>query len=83
MKRGKVANDGKDPRQGLREESNGVRRARSEGALVRYDVPLKSTAICNAAPGKGNLGVTGATLLTLKDSMHSVMRMRMSAAARQ
>ncbi|HEY2900845.1 MAG TPA: hypothetical protein VGL59_09740, partial [Polyangia bacterium] len=39
------------------------------GFDVRYDVPLKSTAICNALPGKGDLGVTGATLLTPKNPM--------------
>ena len=49
------------------------------GFDVRYDVPFKSTAICNAVPGKGDLGVTGATLLTPKDSMHSLMWLRMHA----
>jgi hypothetical protein len=49
------------------------------GFDVRYDVPLKSAAICNAVPGKGDLGVTGATLLTPKDSMRSVMWLRMNA----
>ena len=49
------------------------------GFDVRYDVPLKSTALCNAAPGKGDLGVTGATLLTPKNPMTSLMWLRMHA----
>jgi hypothetical protein len=44
-------------------------------------VPLKSAAICNATPGKGDLGVTGATLLTPKSSMSSLMWLRMNAPA--
>jgi len=49
------------------------------GFDVRYDVPFKSTAICNAAPGKGDLGVAGATLLTPKNPMSSLMWLRMHA----
>jgi len=49
------------------------------GFDVRYDVPLKSTAMCNAVPGKGDLGVAGATLLTPKTPMSSVMWLRMHA----
>jgi hypothetical protein len=49
------------------------------GFDVRFDVPLKSAAICNAVPGKGNLGVAGATLLTPKSSMSSLMWLRMNA----
>jgi hypothetical protein len=49
------------------------------GFDVRYDVPLKSTSMCNAMPGKGDLGVTGATLLTPKNPMSSLMWLRMHA----
>jgi len=49
------------------------------GFDVRYDVPLQSTAICNALPGKGDLGVAGATLLTPKAPMSSLMWLRMHA----
>jgi hypothetical protein len=51
------------------------------GFDVRYDIPLKSTAICNGVPGKGDLGVAGATLLTPKDAMSSLMWLRMKAPA--
>jgi hypothetical protein len=49
------------------------------GFDVRYDVPLKNAAICNATPGAraGDLGVTGATLLTPKNPMSSVLWIRM------
>jgi hypothetical protein len=49
------------------------------GFDVRYDVPLKSAAICNAIPGAraGDLGVTGATLLTPTEPMTSVIWLRM------
>jgi hypothetical protein len=48
---------------------------------VRYDVPLKSAAICNTMPGAraGDLGVAGATLLTPKNPMTSVIWLRMHA----
>jgi len=49
------------------------------GFDVRFDVPLKSTAMCNGAPGKGDLGVAGATLLTPKNPMSSLMWLRMHA----
>jgi mono/diheme cytochrome c family protein len=49
------------------------------GFDVRYDVPLKSTAICNGMPGKGDLGVTGALLLTPAKPASSVMLLRMKA----
>jgi hypothetical protein len=49
------------------------------GFDVRYDVPLTSTAICNGVPGKGDLGVAGATLLTPKNPMSSLMWLRMHA----
>jgi len=49
------------------------------GFDVRFDVPLKSTSICNAVPGKGDLGVAGATLLTPKAPMSSLMWLRMHA----
>jgi hypothetical protein len=49
------------------------------GFDVRYDVPLKSAAICNVMPGAraGDLGVTGATLLTPTDPTHSIIWLRM------
>jgi hypothetical protein len=50
-----------------------------DGFDVRYDVPFKSTSMCNVAPGKGDLGVTGATRLTPKDPMKSLMWLRMHA----
>ena len=46
---------------------------------VRFDVPLKSTGLCNAMPGKGNLGVAGALLLTPKSHANSVLWLRMMA----
>jgi hypothetical protein len=51
------------------------------GFDVRYDVPLKSAVVCNAAPGAraGVLGVAGATLLTPKDPMSSIIWLRMHA----
>jgi hypothetical protein len=51
------------------------------GFDVRYDVPLKSTGICNGVPGAraGDLGVTGATLLTPTNPMTSVIWLRMHA----
>jgi hypothetical protein len=51
------------------------------GFDVRFDVPLKSAAICDVAPGAraGDLGVTGATLLTPKNPMSSVIWLRMHA----
>jgi hypothetical protein len=51
------------------------------GFDVRYDVPLKSAGICNAMPGAraGDLGVTGATLLTPTKPMSSVLWLRMHA----
>ncbi|HVZ74902.1 MAG TPA: hypothetical protein VHJ20_21115 [Polyangia bacterium] len=51
------------------------------GFDVRYDVPFASTTTCNAPPGKGDQGVTGATLLTPKDPSHSVIYLRMVAPA--
>jgi hypothetical protein len=49
------------------------------GFDLRYDVPLKSTVTCNDAPGAraGDLGVTGAMLLTPKDPTKSVIWLRM------
>jgi hypothetical protein len=49
------------------------------GFDIRYDVPLKSTSTCNATPGKGDLGVTGAMLLTPKDPTKSLIYLRMHA----
>ena len=51
------------------------------GFDVRYDVPLKSAAICNEMPGAraGDLGVTGAKLLTPMNPMTSVIWLRMHA----
>jgi hypothetical protein len=49
------------------------------GFDVRYDVPFASTGLCNGSPGKGDLGVTGATLLTPKDHASSVIWLRMNA----
>jgi hypothetical protein len=46
---------------------------------VRYDIPFKSTNLCNTPPGKGDLGATGATLLTPKMPMSSVVYLRMHA----
>jgi hypothetical protein len=51
------------------------------GFDIRYDVPLKSTDICNALPAGTDLGVTGATLLTPKSPMTSLMWLRMHAPA--
>jgi hypothetical protein len=51
------------------------------GFDVRYDVPLKSTTICDAVPGakQGDLGVPGALLLTPENPMSSVIWLRMHA----
>jgi hypothetical protein len=49
------------------------------GFDVRFDVPFKSTGLCNGMPGKGDLGVTGATLLTPKMPMSSLVWLRMHA----
>ncbi len=49
------------------------------GFDVRHDVPLKSASICNATPGKGDLGVAGALLLTPMSPMNSVVLLRMLA----
>jgi hypothetical protein len=49
------------------------------GFDLRYDVPLKSTTTCNATPAKGDLGVTGATLLTPKSPATSLIWLRMHA----
>jgi hypothetical protein len=51
------------------------------GFDVRYDVPFASTTICNAPPGKGDQGVSGALLLTPKDPATSVLYLRMTAPA--
>jgi hypothetical protein len=51
------------------------------GFDVRYDVPFKSASICNAVPGKGDLGVAGATLLTPNDATRSLIWLRMNAPA--
>jgi hypothetical protein len=50
---------------------------------LRYDVPFKSTLLCNAEPGArlGDLGVAGAKLLVPKSPMTSVMWLRMHAPA--
>jgi hypothetical protein len=51
------------------------------GFDVRYDVPLKSTTICNAVPGakEGDLGVPGALLLVPGQPMDSIIWLRMHA----
>jgi hypothetical protein len=49
------------------------------GFDVRFDVPLKSTSMCNSPPGKGELGVPGALLLTPANPMSSLMWIRMHA----
>jgi cellulase/cellobiase CelA1 len=51
------------------------------GFDVRFDVPLKSTNICNAPPGAkgGDLGVPGALLLTPGQHLDSVIWLRMHA----
>jgi hypothetical protein len=51
------------------------------GFDVRYDVPFKSTLVCNSPPGKSDLGVTGATLLTPKTPATSLILLRMQAPA--
>jgi hypothetical protein len=51
------------------------------GFDVRIDIPLKGTNICNGVPGKGDLGVAGAKLLTPMDAMKSLMYLRMAAPA--
>ena len=52
-----------------------------DGFDVRYDVPFAGTQLCNAMPGKGDQGVTGALLLTPKDPSTSVIYLRMTAPA--
>ncbi len=47
----------------------------------RFDVPLQSTGACNVAAGKGDLGVSGALLLTPGDPMKSIILLRMMAPA--
>jgi hypothetical protein len=47
---------------------------------LRYDVPLKSTNICNVDPAKGDQGVTGALRVIPGAPMMSVMWLRMNAA---
>jgi hypothetical protein len=49
------------------------------GFDVRFDVPFANTNLCLALPGKGDLGVTGATLLTPKNPMSSLIWLRMHA----
>jgi hypothetical protein len=49
------------------------------GMDLRFDTPLKSMGICNIPPGKGNLGVNGALLLTPASPMDSVILLRMMA----
>jgi mono/diheme cytochrome c family protein len=49
------------------------------GFDVRYDVPFASTMTCNAPPGKGDQGVSGALVLTPKDPATSVLYLRMTA----
>jgi hypothetical protein len=49
------------------------------GFDVRFDVPFASTNLLCATPGKGDLGVTGAKLLTPKTPMSSVVWLRMTA----
>ena len=46
---------------------------------LRFDTPLKSMGICNIPPGKGDLGVNGALLLTPANAMESVILLRMMA----
>ena len=43
-----------------------------------FDTPFKDMMICNAAPQQGDLGVTGATLLTPHTHASSLIWMRMS-----
>jgi hypothetical protein len=45
---------------------------------VRNDVPFARTNVCEA-PGKGDLGVAGAKIVTPKQPMSSVMYLRMHA----
>jgi hypothetical protein len=49
------------------------------GMDLRFDTPLKSMGICNIPPGKGDLGVNGALLLTPANAMESVILLRMMA----
>ena len=46
---------------------------------LRYDVPLRSTNICNVNVDKGDQGVTGALRLTPGDPAKSVIWLRMNA----
>jgi hypothetical protein len=50
-----------------------------QGFDIRYDVPFKSTYVCDSDPGKGNLGVDGAKLVTPKTPATSLMLLRMKA----
>jgi hypothetical protein len=50
-----------------------------QGFDVRYDIPFQNTYLCNALPGKGDLGVAGSTLLTPKDPATSILYLRMHA----
>ncbi|HXI58879.1 MAG TPA: hypothetical protein VNO55_22585 [Polyangia bacterium] len=47
----------------------------------RYDASLKEMAVCNVAPGKGDLGVMDAQRLVPAAPMKSVLSLRMTAPA--
>jgi len=46
---------------------------------LRNDIPFASTNVCNTPPGKGDLGVTNATILTPKMPGSSLIWLRMHA----
>jgi hypothetical protein len=46
---------------------------------LRYGAPLQNTGSCNIVPGKGDLGVVGAHILTPGQPMDSVLWLRMNA----
>ena len=45
---------------------------------LRYDTPMSSTNICNVTPTSGDLGVTGAKLVTPANPAASVLYLRMN-----
>jgi hypothetical protein len=49
------------------------------GFDARNDVPFADTLLCGSTPGKGDLGVTGALLITPKDPSKSIVYLRMHA----
>ena len=46
---------------------------------LRNGLPFAMRSLCNVAPGKGDFGITGATLLTPRDPEKSMIHYRMSA----